>query len=252
MRFASLPFHPSIQGTAKSKIALVENKIDEARELLTEAQRIANEYGLNKLAQRISFEHDELLDKLDKWENYGKKEEYLFERLQSTSLDESLNRISGKTEIEIPQKETELSIMLLVLSKTGYTIFSNPFTADFAIDESYFGEFLSSFNRFSDKIFSETLDRIKIGEFTVLLRNLESFSVCYVFKGQSYSAGQKLNNFIESVKENPKITRKELSQKIGITDDGIKYHLKNMQKEGIIERIGPDKGGYWKVNAIRT
>lgn len=52
---------------------------------------------------------------------------------------------------------------------------------------------------------------------------------------------------IASIKENSEITRKELSEAIGLTEDGIKYHLKNMQKQGIIKRIGPDKGGYWKV-----
>ena len=32
-----------------------------------------------------------------------------------------------------------------------------------------------------------------------------------------------------------------------ITEDGIKYHLKVLQEKGIIKRVGPDKGGYWKV-----
>ncbi|MCK5629982.1 MAG: hypothetical protein KAI26_05165 [Nanoarchaeota archaeon] len=32
-----------------------------------------------------------------------------------------------------------------------------------------------------------------------------------------------------------------------MTEDGIKYHLKKMQEQRIIERIGPDKGGYWQV-----
>ena len=32
-----------------------------------------------------------------------------------------------------------------------------------------------------------------------------------------------------------------------ITEDGIKYNIKVLQEKGIIKRIGPDKGGYWKV-----
>lgn len=38
---------------------------------------------------------------------------------------------------------------------------------------------------------------------------------------------------IDIIKRNPKITRKELAKKIGITDDGIKYHLNKLKKEGI-------------------
>lgn len=39
-----------------------------------------------------------------------------------------------------------------------------------------------------------------------------------------------------------------MAEKIGIKEDGVKYHLDNMRKKSIIQRIGPDKGGYWKVN----
>ncbi|MCK5643737.1 MAG: winged helix-turn-helix transcriptional regulator, partial [Gammaproteobacteria bacterium] len=47
--------------------------------------------------------------------------------------------------------------------------------------------------------------------------------------------------------ENPKVTRKELAQITGITEDGVKFHLTRLKENGAIKRIGPDKGGYWKV-----
>lgn len=52
---------------------------------------------------------------------------------------------------------------------------------------------------------------------------------------------------LELIKDNPYITRKELANKINITEDGVKYNLKKLIDNGIIERIGLDKGGYWKV-----
>lgn len=46
----------------------------------------------------------------------------------------------------------------------------------------------------------------------------------------------------------PKAGRMELASAIkNISEDGIKYNLKVLQKKGYLERIGPDKGGYWKV-----
>ena len=61
----------------------------------------------------------------------------------------------------------------------------------------------------------------------------------------------KLNNnqlkIIELIKENPKITRNELSKKLNITSDGVKYNLKKLVDNKIIERIGPDNGGYWEI-----
>lgn len=61
----------------------------------------------------------------------------------------------------------------------------------------------------------------------------------------------KLNNnqlkIIELIGENPKITRNELADILNITSDGVKYNLKKLVDNNIIERIGPDNGGYWKV-----
>ena len=61
----------------------------------------------------------------------------------------------------------------------------------------------------------------------------------------------KLNNnqlkIIELIKENPKITRNELANKLNITSDGIKYNLGKLVNNDIIERIGPNNGGYWKI-----
>lgn len=61
----------------------------------------------------------------------------------------------------------------------------------------------------------------------------------------------KLNNnqikIIELLKENPKITRNELANILNITSDGVKYNLKKLADNNIIERVGPDNGEYWSI-----
>lgn len=52
---------------------------------------------------------------------------------------------------------------------------------------------------------------------------------------------------IEILKEHPKTSRTELATLVGITEDGIKKQLEKLKKTGIIERVGPDRGGYWNV-----
>jgi len=53
---------------------------------------------------------------------------------------------------------------------------------------------------------------------------------------------------LEMLKESPYISRSKIAEMLGdITEDGVKYHLNKMKKPGVIERIGADKGGYWKV-----
>ncbi|SJL27354.1 transcriptional regulator [Porphyromonas gingivalis] len=52
---------------------------------------------------------------------------------------------------------------------------------------------------------------------------------------------------LAAIQAKPEITQKELAQSIGITLDGIKYHIKNMTKLGIIKHEGSTKSGKWII-----
>ena len=49
------------------------------------------------------------------------------------------------------------------------------------------------------------------------------------------------------IKEKPIITRKELAQKIGLSEEGIKYHLNKLRKNKTIKHVGSTKKGHWEV-----
>lgn len=55
------------------------------------------------------------------------------------------------------------------------------------------------------------------------------------------------DKIIDLMRVNPKITRVELASKLGLTPDGVKYHLQKMSSEGIIARHGSARGGFWTV-----
>ena len=55
------------------------------------------------------------------------------------------------------------------------------------------------------------------------------------------------DKILELISNNPAITREEISELTGITSDGVKYHIRNLKSEGILERVGGDKGGHWIV-----
>lgn len=38
-----------------------------------------------------------------------------------------------------------------------------------------------------------------------------------------------------------------LAERIGITPKAVEKHIARMKAEGILKRIGPDKGGYWQI-----
>ena len=49
------------------------------------------------------------------------------------------------------------------------------------------------------------------------------------------------------IEENPVITTAELAQAIGISQKGIDWQITQLKKQNKLERIGPKKGGHWKI-----
>ncbi len=49
------------------------------------------------------------------------------------------------------------------------------------------------------------------------------------------------------LKAEPAITRRVLAERIGITPDGIKYHLDKLRSAGAIRHVGSTKAGHWEV-----
>ncbi|NJD37114.1 MAG: winged helix-turn-helix transcriptional regulator, partial [Geobacter sp.] len=45
----------------------------------------------------------------------------------------------------------------------------------------------------------------------------------------------------------PGITRKVLAVQVGISADGIKYHLEKLKAAGKIRHVGPTKKGHWEI-----
>jgi ATP-dependent DNA helicase RecG len=52
---------------------------------------------------------------------------------------------------------------------------------------------------------------------------------------------------LKNISKNPNITSKELSVIVGISDRKVKENIKKLKDAGFLLRIGPARGGYWKV-----
>lgn len=56
------------------------------------------------------------------------------------------------------------------------------------------------------------------------------------------------DKIIDLLRQNPKWSATALAAEIGISAKGIQRQLANLKAEGILHRIGPDKGGQWQIN----
>lgn len=91
-------------------------------------------------------------------------------------------------------------------------------------------------------------------EFTVTLKNLnyglngdEEYEIDQTSQRIEEYKRRTEEVFLEALRKNPYISRKELSKMLMISEDGIKYHLRKLKNKGLIEHVGTAKGGYWKV-----
>lgn len=52
---------------------------------------------------------------------------------------------------------------------------------------------------------------------------------------------------MELISENPNITTMEMANKLGMARSGVAKQIAALQKENLIHRVGPDKGGHWEI-----
>lgn len=63
--------------------------------------------------------------------------------------------------------------------------------------------------------------------------------------------GQKLtlkqSAVLGLIKADPSISRKAISEKLGINPSAVQKHLNVLRTKKVIQRVGPDKGGHWEI-----
>jgi len=191
-----------------AKLSMIHFNLKKARHLLTQAQQIAERYGLKLLAIKISNEHDNLLQNLEVWEQMKKENVPMSDRLEKIDLNDQILTMLKKKPAEIPDTSPETPILIIIMANTGIPLYTKIFSKEWKVKEELFGGFLSAFNSFSDEIFSEGLNRANFGKFTILMADMPPFRSCYVFKGQSFLAQQKFAQFNETLYDSEPMWKK--------------------------------------------
>ena len=61
------------------------------------------------------------------------------------------------------------------------------------------------------------------------------------------SVGKASGKILDACREKPSITIPELAELIGITERSVQRNMQNLQKHGLLRRIGGRKEGHWEV-----
>lgn len=183
----------------QAKFALIQLDIQKARTLLTKAQNLADSKGLNRLAITISEVHDQLLEKYHVWTTLNKSKLHFSEKLDLAMIDPQMERLLRQGESEEIQIKNETPIAINILKENGSVLFSKAFVSGWVVDEQLIGSLISAFRLFSGQLFSESFDRAKFGEYFILIKSISPLLICYIYKGQTYSATQKVNDFSNKI-----------------------------------------------------
>lgn len=55
-----------------------------------------------------------------------------------------------------------------------------------------------------------------------------------------------------AIAQNPQVTSKKLSEELKISDRAVRKHIKELKAAGLIERIGSDRAGHWRIIAAEN
>ena len=187
--------------TLQAKLALLTLDLNGARRLLTKAQKIAETHGMLRLATKISIEHDNLLKEMNTWENLEESSVTLKERFELAKLSEQMAHMLKKHPMKIPKASEEIPVTILIIAEDGIPLFSHSFIEEKEFESSLFSGFLTTIDYFMNEMFSEGLDRFIFGNYTLVMKSVAPFLICYVFKGESYKALQRIEYFVENIQK---------------------------------------------------
>ncbi len=55
------------------------------------------------------------------------------------------------------------------------------------------------------------------------------------------------DQILDHLRAEPALTRKALAERVGLTPDGVKYHLAALKEAGALRRVGSTRAGHWEV-----
>ena len=98
---------------------------------------------------------------------------------------------------------------------------------------------------------TDNLDIFRSFMSSMMERNLQNEITIYlesIGENKSRVKPEKSSDkIIVFLAEDGKLSAAALAEKIGISVKAVEKHLANLKKDGLIEHIGPAKGGHWKV-----
>ncbi len=223
----------------QANISLLELDVIKARRLLKSAQVMAEAKEFYNLARRISNYHDILLSQLKQWDEFTYMLPNIAERMELTHIETVLNEmIKGKGIIYPEDKqEKEDPLLVSIFSTTGSVLYLERIDSDIDPDmiEEIWVKVLKNVKEEDTK--AGIIERMKIRDYTYVVKKIEKLVFCYIFIGHSYEGIKKLEEFSQLVYGTAEVWEEleELSKISLSTDFDIKTLVSAFTEETALE-----------------
>jgi len=64
---------------------------------------------------------------------------------------------------------------------------------------------------------------------------------------EANSVGNVRDKILRLIRANPEISGVELAAALGITPKGVEWQISKLRAEGVLHRVGEDRGGHWEL-----
>lgn len=123
----------------------------------------------------------------------------------------------------------------------------NPLLADLLLRVGYIEKIGTGINRIKSAVKEHGINIVKF------IYDEHFFQVVFLRGKESPTATSSVQSsvqILELIEHNPRITAKQIAAELGITIRAVEKNIAALKQSGILERVGPNKTGSWKVLSI--
>jgi len=169
-----------------------------------------------------------------------------------SSSDSIVKIFNDKIEFYNPGRLPDNISVEDLLSNNYISIPRNKKIAEFFKDLSLIEKYGSGIQRIVNYFKAENLPvpefkNISDGFMVTVFMGVEKLPENYQKTTRKLPENDMEEKILNILKSNPKTSRSALSKQLKISMDLTKYYLDKLKKRKLIQRKGPDKGGYWKI-----
>ncbi len=122
----------------------------------------------------------------------------------------SRRRVVGRFGHSITRPEP---VILLVMAESCILLYSRPFSSGMTGETELISGFLKTIHSFSKAAFGSDLDRMRIGDYTIVVVAEEQLLMTYVCRGPSYGALQQLKTFKNIISKSSPSLQEQLAKR---------------------------------------